>query len=117
MIIRDITSDIWSLKQSEQNKQPLNEFFIDKSIRIHSLNEKAKHVLVPSTVKCVIKRFNTMEQKLEKNEQRFQNLLKCETKQVKLYILHHMTRPGSVLEGFRHTLNRHALESGLFPLS
>jgi len=56
-----------------------------------------------------------MEQKLKKNEQRFQNLrFKVETKS---YILHHMTRPGSVLEGFRHTLNRHALESGLFPLS
>jgi hypothetical protein len=45
----------------------------------------------------------------------------CETKYRTLLlqngILHHMTRPGSVLEGFRHTLNRHALESGLFPLS
>jgi len=35
-------------------------------------------------------------------------------------LLHHMTRPGSILEGFRYTyvkVIRHALESGLFPLS
>jgi hypothetical protein len=40
----------------------------------------------------------------------------------KIYIaLRQMTRPGSILEGFRYTLvkkfDRHALESGLFPLS
>jgi len=87
---------------------------------------------VPNTVKCYRKKksffslniITLMELKLKTVETKQRSHLKVFVFSNRMksifemkWILHHMTRPGSVLEGFRHTLNRHALESGLFPLS